>query len=619
MPPGGTVASRSGTEQHTRGRTGLHSLRTKFVLFSAALVVVPGAVFAILAFSNARRAIEEVVGEQLVEVARDAADGIISALETERGQVRTWARSELMRDLVVGDVDKRIARYLASLREGHPEYLAIVVVDSAGNAIAATDRIWLDRSYAAEDWWRTVQSGSEALVGPLRTRGTTTRVLEVAAPVVHPENPSRHLGALLLVYDWRRTETILEKIRGNLAAVGSRLDLLVVDGRGVVIGGSWSPALDGISERALHDLGWKSADAIVTAGGESILEETVISALIAREPLDTLSPGWRAVAVWPLQNALAPIRRMQRSWSIALALILVAGIGIAMVFANRMVGPLRALTDATRELALHGRTKTLVPVSTRDEIGDLGRAFNSMAAELDRARDDLVNAAKFTFAGQVAAGIAHEVRTPLGVLRTSAQMLGRSLGNESTGGRRELVDMIVAEVDRLEGVVAELLELSRPREPAIEEVPLDPVLRRAADFLAPTAREKGVRVELASAVARVAARGDSDQIYQVVLNLTVNAIQALGAGGTVRLRSLAEADGFVGFEVEDDGPGIRPEDRDHLFTPFFTKRPAGTGLGLAIVERIVQSHHGRIEVESAPGHGARFRIRLPAASAEAAA
>jgi signal transduction histidine kinase len=178
----------------------------------------------------------------------------------------------------------------------------------------------------------------------------------------------------------------------------------------------------------------------------------------------------------------------------------------------------------------------------------------------------------------------------------------------------ELLATVVSEVDRIEHVVSGLVELAKPSPQRLEPIRLDDVLSRVARLLSRQASAQGVTIETEFAATR-AALCDSDQIYQVALNLIVNALQALHAGGSVILRTLDNGGGLTSFEVEDDGPGVPESLAQRIFDPFVTARHGGTGLGLALVRRVVESHHGTVELRNQAGRGAVFRVSLPAAVA----
>jgi signal transduction histidine kinase len=233
-----------------------------------------------------------------------------------------------------------------------------------------------------------------------------------------------------------------------------------------------------------------------------------------------------------------------------------------------------------------------------------------MSVDLRRAERELVEAAKFAFVGELAAGVAHEVRTPLGVLRSSAQLLERSLEAKDDEAR-ELLHLVREEVDRIERVVSGLLELARPRELRPEPAPVGQIVFRAADFVEAQAREKGISIRRHAVEPDPEALCDPELVYQVALNLLVNAVQILPHGGRVDIGLLPPRDAYAGFEVRDDGPGMTEEIRARIFEPFFTSRDGGAGLGLTFVQRVVQEHRGRISVDSTPGRGTVFTIELP--------
>jgi len=216
--------------------------------------------------------------------------------------------------------------------------------------------------------------------------------------------------------------------------------------------------------------------------------------------------------------------------------------------------------------------------------------------------------------GRVAAGLAHELRNPLASMAGSIELLKGSPGLSAADAR--LMDIVLREAGRLEQLVAAFLAFSRPATPRRERVEIDQAL---ADTLEVFANDPAAaRVRLERSLEPAVAWCDPDQLRQVFWNLLANAAHAAHAAeagdapGTVRVACGAE-EGAVRFSVEDDGPGIAASELTQIFTPFFTTKERGTGLGLATVQRIVDAHGGTVSVQSAPGNGTRFTVRLPRA------
>jgi two-component system sensor histidine kinase PilS (NtrC family) len=228
--------------------------------------------------------------------------------------------------------------------------------------------------------------------------------------------------------------------------------------------------------------------------------------------------------------------------------------------------------------------------------------------------------------GELAASIAHEIRNPLAAISGSVELMRSGEGAAEDSGR--LMDIVLREIGRLDALIRDFLQYARPAAPKLEAVPLpallDDVARMAENSLPP-----GVRLEHEGDAGAVAL-ADPTQLRQVLWNLVRNALQALEGAGEVRLsasrvagppqdagsdgrRRRAEGPGSVEIVVADTGRGIALADLERIFDPFYTTKPDGTGLGLATVHRIVESHGGALQVESQPGVGTRFRVRLPAA------
>jgi two-component system sensor histidine kinase HydH len=237
------------------------------------------------------------------------------------------------------------------------------------------------------------------------------------------------------------------------------------------------------------------------------------------------------------------------------------------------------------------------------------------AASAARAR--LAQTEKLAALGQLAAAIAHEVRNPLGVIRSAAQGVGEALAAGDEDGQRAC-SFIQHEIDRLNNVISALLAFARPPRLAPRSVSVRELFDAALVLAGDDLRRKELRVRRDEAAGLPEVEADPDLMSQVLLGLLGNAAEVSAARAEITLEA-ALKDGGVEMAVADRGPGVPAELRARVFEPFFTTRTQGTGLGLAIARQIVEAHRGTIDVVERPGGGARFAVRLPAARRSAVA
>lgn len=211
--------------------------------------------------------------------------------------------------------------------------------------------------------------------------------------------------------------------------------------------------------------------------------------------------------------------------------------------------------------------------------------------------------------GKMAAGIAHEIRNPLGTLRGFAQYFRGQTGQTDEGV--SFADLMVSEVDRLNHTVSSLLQFARPREPEMREIRLDKLFEKTHRLMEPDFLKK--TIDFSSSLATdIQLTGDEDLLLQVLLNLLKNSISATPSNGRISLSCRQEENGnTVSITVEDNGKGMSREVRDRMFDPFFTTRKSGTGLGLAVSHQIIEQHNGSVEVRTAPAKGCKITVRLP--------
>jgi signal transduction histidine kinase len=309
---------------------------------------------------------------------------------------------------------------------------------------------------------------------------------------------------------------------------------------------------------------------------------------------------------------------------VALAIGIAASIlGIVLV-----ARPMRRLVAHARRVG-RGDLSPVTVSAGDDEIAQLAREMNAMCAQLASAQaanldalEQLRRAERLSTVGTLASGLAHELGTPLNViaLRAKAIAKGRATGDRA----QEAATSIAEQAARMTNLVRQLLDFARRRAPQRDVVDVGELMRRTADLMETVAAKANVRCEVAHSGSVPKVRGDAGQLEQVLTNLSMNAIQAMPAGGIIHIQAVvveatppADRGGppaeYVRISVRDEGVGISAETLPHIFEPFFTTKDVGvgTGLGLAVCYGIVRDHAGWLDVRSVEGKGAELCVYLP--------
>jgi two-component system NtrC family sensor kinase len=328
---------------------------------------------------------------------------------------------------------------------------------------------------------------------------------------------------------------------------------------------------------------------------------------------------------------LAPLLMTGGLGSLLLAGLILADIVIFVAFGRYLIqrlvtGPMDALVETTQAVAEGRLSRRAAPGGTR-EFDRLAASVNRMTERLLDAQGLLVRAEKLASVGQLAAGVAHEIGNPLSAIGNYVEVLRRR------GADPDLVAAVVRETERIDRIVRTLLAYATPREARPEPLDVAAVVADVVALLEAQGALRPVTVACEAEAGLPRVRGDRSAMEQVFVNLLLNAVDAAGPGGRVRVRAAVVRRGSAGVSrslsgvpddapvvtvtVEDDGPGVADALRDKVFDPFFTTKDPGkgTGLGLAIVQRIVHDHGGRVDVESGPLGGAALTVTLPVETA----
>lgn len=312
---------------------------------------------------------------------------------------------------------------------------------------------------------------------------------------------------------------------------------------------------------------------------------------------------------------------------------------LCLILYNFVTKPISLLVDGMNKLS-RGDMGYRINLNTKDEIGMLANSFNSMVeelkqyrdkmenwtksleeevqkktAEIVRAQEQLINAEKLASLGRMAAGVAHELNSPLTGIVTFAHLMAKRMPPENAQDAEDL-KVIIDQAERCSKIVRGLLGFSRKTASEKAHVDMNTLIENTLSMVRNQAKFYNIAFDVRLDKSIPEVNADPNQIQQVFLNLLINAADAMEEKGKITISSRVVEDGadrFVELEFTDTGPGIPEEIRSKVFEPFFTTKPAGkgTGLGLAVSYGIIKKHEGQIFVKSEPGHGASFFIRLP--------
>jgi len=339
--------------------------------------------------------------------------------------------------------------------------------------------------------------------------------------------------------------------------------------------------------------------------------------------------NWQLKTIWPVAVVLLIGMLLFLLSTLSLRdpdrhrVLVIAGAGavaicgvIIVVLASTIQQPMVELQEQIERVGDGDLTASVSFAKRNDEMGDLGRNFNRMVRLLRESRDEIEHlhrtqmsrAEHLATLGELATGLAHEIRNPLAGIAGVIEIVSRDLPASSPA--KSVVKDVRQEIAQINRILTDLLETARPRAPEIRSSDLNTTIEHAVMLARQQVISKPIRIDFLPASDLPEVEHDSDQIHQVLLNLLLNSVQAIEGSGLVKVE-ISEVDEMACVTVSDTGRGIPFEHLPNIFRPFFTTKGNGTGLGLSLARRIVEEHHGKIEVTSSSGKGTTFTVTLP--------
>lgn len=609
-----------------------------------------------LAASTARR-IEVMIDDEINEARHLATAPLVVrfAVETSnrsyRGERESAVRARLLErsgrwerfrtgrePTLPGFINQRTLLHIQNWLTIRPgEYHNVVVTDERG-ALLASANPEVGYLHGDELWWREAYAEGRGglYVSDIYEQAPSAFLLDIAVPILD-DTRTRAIG--VVKFEVRRdslTKAIME-IR-----VGERGHGMLLNTEGTpLICPVLPPKAHLINDPLMRQLmqtkpGWVVAEDDAHGGHNSIVGFAPINFTNKLSETSLGGNQWYAFVRQDPAETYAPVYALLRTVGLI-------GFGLVMALATLgfFVGKLivkpvlllqeqaDAIRQSVRDLASAGRfdrarvgtADRRVTVRTGDELESLALAFNQMAEALDESlktiRDqehELVRKEKLASVGQLLAALAHDIKNPLGVIRSSAQLVLDEHQPETV--RREVAQYVIEETDRLTNRINHFLRFARQKPPEIRSIGTRVVLEAALQEWRALGRGTPVVEKVHVAPDTPDLMVDPEQIKEALVNLLINAREAMPHGGTLTLSAAAAPDGAapaaVDIRVVDTGTGISPEHLKQIFDPFFTTKDYGTGLGLTNVKRLVEDNGGQLAIHSTQGQGTEVVLRLPA-------
>jgi two-component system NtrC family sensor kinase len=599
------------------------SLRLKFMLLFFIFFLIPYGLLTFFSISMSKQMMKKSTMDHLQNLVEVKETAIEQWLKERVRDGKTIAESREIKSLD----PKQIEPFLSLIKHFERAYLDIWALNLNGQVIAGSENT-SKTSYAKEQWFQGALQEGAFISMPAPELAANSPRPTITIAVAIKDAAGNNLGVL-------REVVVLTYISELIAEskLGETGKFFIVHPEGQIVLHSRLMELlrDGIAKVYYFE---KSRPQEVYTG--------VYRDYTSNEVLGSWKwiPGLRCylIAEQETKEAFLEINLLVKNATIIFIISTIFILRISYWVIGSATAPIKRLSEAVASFA-KGQFGQVVSTKRGDEIGKLVAGFNVMAEKLKKAyadlegkieasnkelelayqmliqrQEQLIQSEKMAALGQLSAGIAHEIRNPLTSIKIFIQSLEKDSDLEEN--QKEDFRIILKEIDRINEHITLFLNFARPEEPIFQAIKIAELVREPLNLITANLKNSGIQPVVSLADEHPPVEGDRKQLAQVVLNLLLNAVEAMPHGGTLTISSTVAVNPesrqeFLQLIVKDTGPGVSEKDRPHLFDPFFTTKAGGTGLGLSVAYSIIQKHNGRIEVESELGKGASFILSLP--------
>jgi signal transduction histidine kinase len=586
-------------------------LRPRLLLSHISLATIPVLILGILLIQTTRESIETTVSDGNFEVAKRASNEIRLYIEQAQNVVSQVADNMGMLDTT--PIERQ--RLIDNVVVRHDQFKVVAVLDLEGNELFCTQLSSHDPAHLKAGLELPAADG--VTISPVSISEDRLPSVRMTAPVIRFNQVTGYVTADVNLKDmWDLVDSV--QIGGDSeSGLG---DAYVLSANGRLIAHPQRERVYGQEDMSATPVGLaisrSSSNTVLYNGSDG----ERIAAFVTIEPL-----GWHVVIEQPTAEAFVRSREAIVEVTVLMIFSALAASLIGVFFARKIARPVSQLVRGANQFGKGELTHT-IDVPGQGELTTLAEEFNHMARLLLEKERQLQRAERLATLSKFASILSHEIRNPLNSMMVNLQVLRREMDrlDALSPKNRKYYDIVVSEIWRIDGLVEDFLTYARPQELNRFENNIVAIVAAAIETHENTARERGITIDADYSSPQIFGAVDADQIKQVILNLMLNAFDAMEEGGALSIKVDQTTPAWTGdltadslsgpfatITVTDSGCGVAEEQLAQIFEMYFTSKSNGTGLGLPIAQQIVEKHGGKIEVVSAIDEGATFTVWLP--------
>ncbi|MDM5212138.1 ATP-binding protein [Peribacillus sp. NJ4] len=583
----------------------LKSLQTRILLYSLLIASVPVLILGIISYGSQRSLLEKEAKNVLNAGSLNIVNETYSYLNERISDVKLMSANSVIINPGSSKEEKSVE--LKKFIDAKGNYYGVLHLDMEGNVIADTSNKMVGDNLAKRIWFKEAMEGHEFLSDVYKTRAYSEPIISLSAPVY--DNTGKIIGVVSPAFRLEGLWEMMEK-KANEISDKYPVNFFMINQEGIMI--SKKDPHGVMQDSALEEIGLTKEKLMEASLSDELYSAENGEKIYSIQPVHTIAETentWFVVVGADKNQVFQPLNDLLSRYLTIYSIVFVSIILAVYLLTKTLVRPVQDLVEATEDF-IEGKEFVFSNKRSFEEMEKLNLAFLRMMETIEDREKEIVRTEKLKYVGQLAAGVAHEIRNPLTTIKGFFQLL-KSQDHDKTLIEK-YSDVMLHEVDRVNVFVTQLLDLAKPHQLEWEKMDLKDFLDEMIDTYTSSNPSSHVRI-MNGVTQSVIVFSDKNRLRQVLLNVLNNSCEAIEARGQIEL-DLTAVSQYVKLMIRDDGKGIIPENLKNIGMPFYTTKQDGNGLGVATCIQIMEELKGKFQIESVHDEGTKVTLIIPTAN-----